>query len=48
MNVTELITITIKRETLDAIRKQAIKEYRSISKHIAFILDKHIEQGAKE
>jgi hypothetical protein len=48
MNATEIITITVKRETLDAIRKQAVKEYRSISKHIAFILDKHIEQGAKE
>jgi hypothetical protein len=39
----ETITISIDGETLDLIRKQATAAYRSISKHIAFILDNAIK-----
>jgi hypothetical protein len=41
----ETITISIDGETLDLIRKQALASYRSISKHIAFILDKHTKES---
>jgi hypothetical protein len=41
----ETITISIDGETLDLIRKQATAAYRSISKHIAFILDKHTKES---
>jgi hypothetical protein len=34
----ENITITIERDTLDLIRKQAIKDYRSINKHITYLI----------
>jgi hypothetical protein len=42
----ETITISIDGETLDLIRKQAQAAYRSISKHIAFILDKSISKNS--
>jgi hypothetical protein len=42
----ETITISIDGETLDLIRKQALAAYRSISKHIAFILDKSISKNS--
>jgi hypothetical protein len=38
----ETITISLDSETLDAIRKQALASYRSISKHIAYLLDNAI------
>ena len=38
----ETITISIDGETLDLIRKQAQAAYRSISKHIAYLLDNAI------
>jgi hypothetical protein len=41
----ETITISLDTETLDAIRKQALLSYRSISKHIAFILDNAINES---
>jgi hypothetical protein len=41
----ETITISLDSETLDIIRKQALLSYRSISKHIAFILDKHTKES---
>lgn len=34
----ETITITLTDETLDLIRKQAHSEYRSINKHIAYLI----------
>jgi hypothetical protein len=41
----ETITIALDSETLDIIRKQALAAYRSISKHIAYILDKHTKES---
>jgi hypothetical protein len=41
----ETITIALDSETLDNIRKQAHAAYRSISKHIAYILDKHTKES---
>jgi len=38
MNKTEVITISLSREIMDIIRKQSSAEYRSISKHIAYLL----------
>jgi hypothetical protein len=38
----ETITISLDAEILDAIRKQAQASYRSISKHIAYLLDNAI------
>jgi hypothetical protein len=35
----ENITITINGETLDIIRKQAVADYRSINKQIAYLID---------
>jgi len=35
----ENITITIDCDTLDLIRKQATKEYRSINKHITYLIN---------
>ena len=41
----ETITISLDAEILDAIRKQALASYRSISKHIAYILDNAINES---
>lgn len=41
----ETITISLDSETLDLIRKQAQANYRSISKHIAFIIDNAINDN---
>jgi hypothetical protein len=35
----ENITITLTSDKLDTIRKQAIKDYRSINKHITYLID---------
>lgn len=35
----ENITITLSGDILDLIRKQAIKDYRSINKHITYLID---------
>ena len=43
----ETITIALDTETLDIIRKQALASYRSISKHIAFLLNQAINQESK-
>lgn len=37
------ITISIKAEALDVLRLEALAGYRSISKQIALIIDKHIK-----
>jgi hypothetical protein len=42
MTKAEVITISIKADTLDAIRKLAVSNYRSISKQIAYMLDNAI------
>lgn len=41
----ETITISLDSETLDLIRKQAQASYRSISKHIAYIIDNAINDN---
>ena len=41
----ETITISLDSETLDLIRKQALASYRSISKHIAYLLDNVISES---
>jgi hypothetical protein len=38
MNKTEVITISLTREIMDTIRRQSSAEYRSISKHIAYLI----------
>jgi hypothetical protein len=38
MNKNEVITISLSREIMDTIRKQSSAEYRSISKHIAYLI----------
>jgi hypothetical protein len=38
MNKNEVITISLSREIMDTIRKQSSIEYRSISKHIAYLI----------
>jgi hypothetical protein len=38
MNKSEVITISLSREIMDTIRKQSSAEYRSISKHIAYLI----------
>ena len=38
MNKSEVITISLSREIMDMIRKQSSIEYRSISKHIAYLI----------
>jgi hypothetical protein len=43
----ETITISLDSETLDLIRKQALASYRSISKHIAYILDNALTAESK-
>lgn len=43
----ETITISLDSETLDLIRKQAQASYRSISKHIAYIIDNAIRAESK-
>jgi len=43
----ETITIKLSIETLDAIRKQALSNYRSISKEIAYILDNALKAESK-
>lgn len=43
----ETITISLDAEILDAIRKQALASYRSISKHIAYLLDNAITAESK-
>lgn len=35
----DTVTISIDAKTLDAIRLQAIKNYRSINKHIQYLID---------
>jgi len=37
------ITISIRAEALDVLRLEALAGYRSISKQIALIIDKHIK-----
>jgi len=44
MNKTEAITIAMDSQTLDEIRKLANKNYRSISKQIAYMLNNSIQQ----
>ena len=44
MNKTEAITIALNSQTLDEIRKLAEKNYRSISKQIAYMLNNSIQQ----
>jgi hypothetical protein len=39
MNKNETVTISIDSKTLDAIRLQAVKNYRSINKHIQYLID---------
>jgi hypothetical protein len=44
----ETITITIDAKKLDAIRLQAVKQYRSINKHIQYLIDLALNiEGAK-
>jgi hypothetical protein len=43
MNKSETITISLNSETLDKIRNQATKEYRSINKHIQYIIDQYMK-----
>jgi hypothetical protein len=40
----EAITITVSREVMDIIRKQAQASYRSINKHIQYLIDKAINE----
>jgi hypothetical protein len=35
----ENITITLSSDKIDLLRKQAIKEYRTINKHISYLID---------
>jgi hypothetical protein len=39
MNKTDTITISIESKTLDTIRLQAVKNYRSINKHIQYLIN---------
>jgi hypothetical protein len=44
----ENITITLTSDKIDLLRKQAIKEYRTINKHISYLIDLALSlQGAK-
>lgn len=38
------ITITLDPETLDEIRQRAVKNYRTVNKEIAYLINKGIEQ----
>jgi hypothetical protein len=38
------ITITLDPDTLDEIRKRAVKNYRTVNKEIAYLINKGIEQ----
>jgi hypothetical protein len=41
------ITITIEPEKLDEIRKLAVKEYRTVNKQIAYLIDIALEDEKK-
>jgi hypothetical protein len=38
------ITITLDADTLDTIRRDAIKNYRTVNKHISYLIDLGIEK----
>jgi hypothetical protein len=38
------ITITLDADTLDTIRKDALKNYRTVNKHISYLIDLGIEK----
>jgi hypothetical protein len=44
MNKSEVLTIKINSDTLEAIRKRSIINYRSIAKEVNFILDSYLKQ----
>ena len=44
MNNKEAITISIDSKVLDKIRQQATANYRSINKHIQFIIDNYLKE----
>jgi len=48
MTKAETITIKLNSDTLEEVRKLALKDYRSISKQIAFIIDGFISNQKKE
>jgi hypothetical protein len=45
MNNKEAITISIDSKALDKIRQQATANYRSINKHIQFIIDNYLKES---
>jgi hypothetical protein len=48
MTKSETITIKLNSDTLEEVRRLALKDYRSISKQIAFIIDGFISNQKKE
>jgi hypothetical protein len=42
------ITITLDPDTLDEIRKRAVKNYRTVNKEIAYLINKGIEKENNE
>lgn len=47
MNKSEVITIRIDTKLMDEVRKEALKNYRTIAKHIAFIIDESLKKEGK-
>ena len=45
MNKTETITIALDKDLMDTIRKEAVKDFRSINKQIAFLITKALKEG---
>lgn len=41
------ITITLDPDVLDEIRQRAVKNYRTVNKEIAYLINKGIEQEQK-
>jgi hypothetical protein len=47
MNKSEVITIRIDSKLMERIREESVKNYRTIAKHIAFIIDESFKKEGK-
>jgi hypothetical protein len=48
MKKKETITISLEPKTLDIIRDEALREYRTINAHIKMIIERHYQEREKD